>query len=752
MARGGFAPFLSFLHARRRSADGDAALLARFAADRDEAAFAELLRRHGPLVWRVCRQVLGNDHDAEDAFQATFLLLARGAASVHDGAAVAGWLHGTAWRVARRARAAAAVRRCREGQAPVRESADAVSDAALRELQALLHEEVARLPAKYRAPFVACVLEGRSRAEVAQALGWNEGTLSTRLAWARRRLRARLLRRGVDVAAALCAVELTHGAANSTVPTALAHATTAAARTGAVSAPVAALMQGGVNAVFTTKLQQVTALALLAAALAAGTAALGDFGPAPAPQAPAAKAPPPAAAAKPAPAPKPPTCPVTVTGTATGPDGQPVKGAAVTLCYANYSASKRIARTVTDDKGRYEFRDAPLPVRSPEGESLLTQVGATAPGMAITWSPVFLIPCRPDPKTADLPGEHHFTSDPQTVDLQFGPPAPFQGRIVDEQGRPIAGVKVSLDFVDNFRTQDRAENTSFVTLWLVVPEGQLGTTTDRDGRFRLAVVPKDCFTWLSVHHPDYADATLSAFSHEPGATVRLPDLQGVRVSPTPKPEEVWTGDIDLTLFKPRAIPVRVVDSLSGRPVPKIYVSASNSGRVRYQSYGQTDADGRVRLRLPPGEYKSLARGPRGSDYIWYQDTFTVTTDAEQPREVRLVPGCVLKVEAIDADTGRPLAGVTIGAAPQAGGPPITGIGDDTGIVQETRTDARGQVRITVAPGKRQLTALLVGYDVVKGPAEPVEFEAGKEVKLRFELRKTGQPPAPPPPAAPPSRN
>src|SRR5262245_6552227 len=188
MARGPFAPFLHFLHARRRSADGDAALLARFTADRDEAAFAELLRRHGPLVWRVCRQVLGNDHDAEDAFQATFLLLARGAASVRDGAAVAGWLHGTAWRVARRARAAAAVRRRREGQAPVRESADAVSEAALRELQALLHEEVARLPAKYRAPFVACVLEGRSRAEVAQALGWNEGTLSTRLAWARRRL------------------------------------------------------------------------------------------------------------------------------------------------------------------------------------------------------------------------------------------------------------------------------------------------------------------------------------------------------------------------------------------------------------------------------------------------------------------------------------------------------------------------------------------------------------------------------------
>jgi hypothetical protein len=93
MARGPFAPFLHFLHARRRSADGDAALLARFTADRDEAAFTELVRRHGPLVWRVCRQVLGHDHDAEDAFQATFLLLA------HTAVVIVNRLFGTTLRV-----------------------------------------------------------------------------------------------------------------------------------------------------------------------------------------------------------------------------------------------------------------------------------------------------------------------------------------------------------------------------------------------------------------------------------------------------------------------------------------------------------------------------------------------------------------------------------------------------------------------------------------------------------------------------
>src|SRR5205814_8847357 len=111
-----------------------AALLARFSTWRDEAAFAELMRRHGPLVWGVCRQVLGRDDDADDAFQATFLLLARNASSVRDGSAVAGWLHGTARRVALYARRAAAVRRDREARVPVRPPGDVAADVAVREL------------------------------------------------------------------------------------------------------------------------------------------------------------------------------------------------------------------------------------------------------------------------------------------------------------------------------------------------------------------------------------------------------------------------------------------------------------------------------------------------------------------------------------------------------------------------------------------------------------------------------------------
>jgi hypothetical protein len=192
---------------------------------------------------------------------------------------------------------------------------------------------------------------------------------------------------------------------------------------------------------------------------------------------------PPAAAA-----PKPPTCTVTVGGTATRPDGKPVAGANVVLCYANYSASKLLAQTTTDASGRYEFRDANMAVDwTDQDTSVHLQVGATAPGLTVAWSPVMLVPARRDAKFADLPNQRRLIADPTTLDLTFDAPSPLQGRIVDERGQPLPGVAVVLDFVDNFRTIGRGENSSFVTLDFVVPAKERQTTTDRDGRFRLAV-------------------------------------------------------------------------------------------------------------------------------------------------------------------------------------------------------------------------------------------------------------------------
>jgi RNA polymerase sigma factor (sigma-70 family) len=245
----------------------DTQLLENFRATRDEAAFTALMQRHGGLVWSVCRQVLGHTQDAEDAFQAVFLALARQAELIRKSQAVASWLHGTAYRAALRAKRDATRRRLHEGRAKQASEQPGPCEGAWRELQSALDEEVQRLPQRQRAVFVLCVLEGKSQEEAATALGWKAGTVSGTLARSRQRLRARLARRGIELPAPLVGLALTDRAA--VAAPALAVATLRVALGDAeVSPQVAALLKAGTTALLSTKLKALTAL-LLALALAA---------------------------------------------------------------------------------------------------------------------------------------------------------------------------------------------------------------------------------------------------------------------------------------------------------------------------------------------------------------------------------------------------------------------------------------------------------------------------------------------------
>src|SRR5262249_31701528 len=183
-------------------------LLERFRSSGDEAAFAALVHRHEHMVRGVCRSVLRHCQDAEDACQATFLVLAKRAASIRDANSLAGWLHGVAFRIASQAKKQAARRRLCEQRAASQETS-AADDLSWREVQSILHQELQRLPEKYRLPLIACCLEGHTRDEAARQLGWTFAALEGMLNRGRELLRKRLERRGVTLAAALATITLT---------------------------------------------------------------------------------------------------------------------------------------------------------------------------------------------------------------------------------------------------------------------------------------------------------------------------------------------------------------------------------------------------------------------------------------------------------------------------------------------------------------------------------------------------------------
>jgi RNA polymerase sigma factor (sigma-70 family) len=263
----------------RRAQWSDGQLLERFTAHRDEAAFAALMDRHGPMVLAVCRGVLHDSHDAEDVFQATFLVLVRRADAVRKQESVGSWLHGVAYRLAARARLEAARRRARESRRATMRIAEPVDDALWHDLRPVIHEEVSRLPEKYRAAFVLCCLEGKTAAEAARLLGRPEGTVLSRLSRARERLRSRLTRRGVGLSAAALTTLMIRDVATAAVPTALAEGTSKAAvlfasgsvAAGTISAPVLGHAHGLLKSLFLAKVKAVTLLLTIGAA-AAGTA------------------------------------------------------------------------------------------------------------------------------------------------------------------------------------------------------------------------------------------------------------------------------------------------------------------------------------------------------------------------------------------------------------------------------------------------------------------------------------------------
>ncbi len=260
----------------------DRVLLDAFIDHRSDEAFETLVRRHGPMVLGVCRRVIGDRHEAEDAFQATFLVLVRKARSVVPREMVGNWLYGVAYHTAIKARAVQAKRHRREQLRTKMPEPEAPASKAWDDLQPLLDQELSRLPDKYRVPIVLVDLEGKTRKEAAQQLGWPEGSVSSRLSRARELLARRLTSRGLTLSSSGLAAVCAANSVSATVPASLVVSTIKAASifaassgtTGLISTPIVVLTESVIRAMFLTKVK-FTVMALMVVGLMIGTTSLG---------------------------------------------------------------------------------------------------------------------------------------------------------------------------------------------------------------------------------------------------------------------------------------------------------------------------------------------------------------------------------------------------------------------------------------------------------------------------------------------
>jgi RNA polymerase sigma factor (sigma-70 family) len=573
----------------------DAALLGRFITARDETAFAALVVRHGPLVLQVCQRVVGNVHDAEDAFQAAFLVLAREAATVRHPEALPAWLHGVARHAALKARSAK-VRQVRQAQLVTAHAADPhpdpLSELSARELLAILDEEVQRLPKKYRLPVILCCLQGLSLEEAARQLGWTAGSVKGRLERGRKRLHDRLMRRGLTLSAALAAAEVSRSAASAAAVAHLAAATirgalgfaTRSAVASYVSPAAVALARKVIKAMALARLTIPAALVLATCLLATGfltykVANSHSTEPARDNSSPLLSE------DKPAPdaaaliqnqrvATDAFNAPIAIRGRVLDPEGTPIPGANLYVGYSprpsSFTPSRPAMtyspRATSAADGRFHFTFARSELDAKLLDTSRPAVVAVASGHGPDWAVI---------------GD--FAEDVE-LSLKLVKDLPISGRIVDQNRKPVAGAKIR---VDSVQSAPEDEVTRYLAgnwdswspkAWIGPLPGQPAVlTTDADGRFRVTDIGRDRILSLALGGPTIGHANLPA--------VTRPAV------PTP-----YVGGTNGATFEYVAAPSRLIhgvvrDQATGKPVPDVLVSARGT-----LSTALTDKDGRYELR------------------------------------------------------------------------------------------------------------------------------------------------------------
>jgi RNA polymerase sigma factor (sigma-70 family) len=640
----------------------DPELLGRFTGAGDETAFAALVRRHGPMVLGVCRRVLHNAHDAEDAFQATFLVLARKATSITRHGSLSCWLYRVAYHTAAKARSLLASRRAHEARAGHASPGDALAEVTGRELVGVLDEELGHLGERFRAPLVLCYLEGKTRDEAARELGWSLGTFKRRLEQARLRLRERLARRGLTLPGTLLVAGICSDGATAAVPGPLADATVRAALAASSTAAtaVAALARGTLHAMLAARLRVVAAVALLGCGLVAGAVIWA------APQAPAAGTPKKSEAKASAPqaGAQPDKKEVLVTGRVLDADGKPVKGARVGVMAVPDDWQKRVGddgermvvlgQVQTGADGQYQLR-APQPTaRDP---FLPTMILARAPGHGAGLLP--------------LP-----TGIRRMADIRLPREQVRRIRFVDLQGQPLAGVKVQVEFVAHAEKKmvGVVQPTAPSSLWFESP------VTDAEGRARLTGIGPGTEVGISVRDDRFKPERF-----------RLPSNKAQEIVQILAPAQWVEG--------------RVTYADTGKAVMGGQVSMRGASAVR------TGKDGRYRFspfRDGHGGFV-VALPPAGEPYVGAikQMQDPKASVLRQTADLALHRGVVVRGLVKEAGSGKPVPEAIVYYYPQQFDNPFSRPDATVGPVFPVRSGPDGRFEIVVFAGP--------GHLVVKGP-------------------------------------
>ncbi len=616
-----------------------------------EAAFAELVARHGAMVLEVCRRVLREPHDVEDAFQATFLILVRKAGGIRNRDALGGWLHRVALRVALRAKSEALHRREVELLTASREVEDEDGDDVQRaELRSVIHEELDRIPAAYRAALVTCYLEGLTHEEAANRLRLPVGTVRSRLSRGRERLRERLARRGLAPGVVLSALgdpskPVPAGLSSKACGAILAHV---AGQSGAgeISARAAGLAEKVIQAM------HVRTFALCAAvALALGSL----FGLMPfltmvrASQAKGAEAA--------APAVEPPIW-GSMAGVVRDADGRPVPGATVIAGVFSERQSHLVATSGPD--GRFAFK-------------------ATKEVEKLSYALAYRAGYAPASKHLASWQDRRPSGD---VELVVQKPEACVGVVEDRDGRSIAGASVRVRYMRGGPGKD-GKREFYSVLSNVLHgsplESVLVTTTDKQGKFRFAAVPSPQAVVLEAEAEGMANLSTEVPGDRDAGYISGTEAKPVRLTMEPEARVIGT----------------IVTKLPGVSVAGIRVGLqSTRNSARFWRDTRTDNLGRFVMRgLPEGggnvfPFDHPSEGPWTYRAI---DNLALHPGKRAETTIELIEGVLVEGRVTDAATGKPIAGASVGmygpARPNSG----------AAIISAT-TDDQGRYRFRLPPG------------------------------------------------------